>query len=322
VLPNLTPAERFTLPKLARALPVARRLLADCDLIHSTVEPFAPLAAWAAGSRPALFTAHGTYALLPVTARRPANWLYRRAFLRADAILCVSRYTEARLRAILPLAQTRVIPNGVDAQKLEAQLAQAERYPKTGPLVLALGALKPRRGTLHLVRAMARVRRDIPDARCVIVGRDDFDPAYTAQVQAEIAAHGLDDGAVTLAGFDPDPLAPARWYKTADVFAGPSLNIGGRFEGFGLVYLEAGLAGLSVIGTRDCGAEDAIDDGITGLLVSQARIDDELPNALIALLRDPARRTAMGAAGRAKARAQTWARAAEAVQAAYAEALG
>jgi glycosyltransferase involved in cell wall biosynthesis len=44
---------------------------------------------------------------------------------------------------------------------------------------------------------------------------------------------------------------------------------GGGFEGFGIVYLEAAAAGIPSIGSLDCGAEDAIQDKISGRLVSQ-----------------------------------------------------
>ena len=65
----------------------------------------------------------------------------------------------------------------------------------------------------------------------------------------------------------------------------------------GLV-LAAGAAGLPVIGTRDCGAEDAIDHQTTGLLVSQERLDSELPQAILRILTQPELAARMGAAGR------------------------
>jgi phosphatidylinositol alpha-1,6-mannosyltransferase len=78
------------------------------------------------------------------------------------------------------------------------------------------------------------------------------------------------------------------WYGSAHVFALPSLNVGWKFEGYGLAHLEASAAGLPVIGTTDCGAADAIDDGVTGLLVTQAQVAERLPAAIIRLLSDPA----------------------------------
>jgi glycosyltransferase involved in cell wall biosynthesis len=96
------------------------------------------------------------------------------------------------------------------------------------------------------------------------------------------------------------------WYAKSNVFALPSLNVDWKFEGYGLSLMEASTAGLPVIGTTDCGAEDAVDDGITGLLVSQTSIAFELPQALIRLLTDPALARRMGEAGRAKAQHNTW----------------
>jgi len=100
------------------------------------------------------------------------------------------------------------------------------------------------------------------------------------------------------------------------VFALPSINIGGRFEGFGLVYLEAGAAGLPVIGTLGCGAEEAIVDGETGFLVPQYDVE-ALAGAIIRLLTDADLRARMGAAGRARAAAFSWTNVAAQVRAVY-----
>jgi glycosyltransferase involved in cell wall biosynthesis len=127
---------------------------------------------------------------------------------------------------------------------------------------------------------------------------------YAAEVQAAIRHNGLQD-AVHLLGRVPDD-ALLEWYTAADVFALPSLNIGWKFEGFGLALLEASAAGLPVVSTRGSGTEDAVEHGVTGLLVAQTEIDTALPAALIRLLTDHALAAQMGAAGRAKAATLTW----------------
>ena len=80
--------------------------------------------------------------------------------------------------------------------------------------------------------------------------------------------------------------------KSFDLFAMSSVT-----EGLGSAMLEAMAANLAMVGTRAGGIPEAVDDGVTGLLVPPAD-DAGLATAIVTLLKDPARRQAMGAAGR------------------------
>lgn len=309
VLPAVDPLERGMLARQLRLALSARATLAGCDVIHSAVELYAPLGALVAGRRPLIITGHGTYVRLPARVGA-AGAVYRRAF-QHGTLACVSHYTAREAQIALPGMQTVVIGNGIDPGRF-AHLPPAE---KAGTTVLFVGAVKPRKGVLALVEAMAAVRHHHPNARCWIVGSLDQEPAYVAQVRAAIFDHGL-VGTVELLGRVPhDELL--RRYAQADVFALPSLNLGGRFEGFGLALLEASAAGLPVIGSRDCGAEDAVRDGETGLLIDQEGAAAGLAEAITRLLADAALRARMGEAGRAFAKAQTWDAAASALIALY-----
>ncbi|MCB9453822.1 MAG: glycosyltransferase family 4 protein [Anaerolineaceae bacterium] len=301
LLPAVSPRDRFFLPRLSFAAGRVRDALKDCDVIHSHIEPYAPLAVWLAGERPLFITGHGSYVRLPQTRRWPVGTIYRRSFA-AGTMVCVSHYTESVARALMPGLRTVVVNNGVDIERF-AHLPPLDT-PQRGPTVLAVGGVKARKGTLELVRAMAVIRRTLPEAQCVILGGQTAEPAYTEQVQAEIAALGLTD-CVHLPGHVPEHTLKA-WYGAADVFALPSMNDGWKFEGYGLVHLEASAAGLPVIGTTGCGAEDAVEDGVTGLLIPQDTIATALPKALLRLLHDPALARRMGAAGRERAARQTW----------------
>jgi glycosyltransferase involved in cell wall biosynthesis len=297
LLPTITPPDSAFLPRLVLAAPAARAAVRGCDVIHALAEPYAPLAAWIAATRPLFITAHGTYVRLPAQAF-PRGAFYRWAFRRGQ-LICVSRYTERIAREVLPDARTVVINNGIDALDL---LALA-REPDATPIILSVGAVKARKGTLELVQALTLVRRDVPDVQLIIVGALDLEPEYVAQVRAAIARLGLDE-VVALRG-RVDDAALHSLYRTAQVFALPSLNTGDGFEGYGLALLEASAAGLPVVSTRGSGTEDAVADGVTGTLVAQGDVD-ALAAALLQLLRDPALAAQLGAAGRAKARAQTW----------------
>lgn len=308
ILPAVDPMDGGMLAGMLRALPQVRTALKNCDLIHAAVEPYAPLGALVAGRRPLVVTGHGSYVLAPEQRRFPVGALYAWAY-RRGLMVCVSRYTARMAERAKPGIRTRVVNNGVDFEHFGA----VEHVGGGG--VLCVGAVKGRKGTLELVQAMALV----PDARCTIVGSVDTEPEYVQQVRNEIARLGLSDR-VTLEG-RVSAAELMRYYAEADVYALASKNVGWKFEGYGLSLLEASAAGLPVIGTTDCGAEDAVRDGVTGLLVAQNDLEHGLPDAISRLLADKDLARGMGAAGREYARGQTWAQVAQQMIALYKEAV-
>jgi glycosyltransferase involved in cell wall biosynthesis len=328
LLPAVNPFEDRMIFKMALQVPKTRQLLRECEVIHTAIEPYAPLAAWIAGRRPFFVTAHGSYIRLAEVRRWPISEVYRRAFVQAR-IICVSRYTEHVAQQALPGARTVVVNNGVDYERFAGQLPASSRQPpgaratllsRYSPLILSVGAVKARKGTLELVEAIARVRERIADVQCVIIGSLTAEPDYVARVKATVQQLGLSD-TVYLLGHVPDETL-LDWYRRANLFVLPSINDEWKFEGYGLVYLEASAAGLPVIGTTECGAEDAIDEGITGLLVPQSQIAERLPGAMIRILSDSELATRMGQAGREKASRQTWDQVAAQILALYNKAGG
>jgi glycosyltransferase involved in cell wall biosynthesis len=105
-------------------------------------------------------------------------------------------------------------------------------------------------------------------------------------------------------------------YREASVFLLLSQEVEGHFEGFGLVFLEAGAHGLPCVASRSGGIPDVVIDGETGLLVDPADADGA-GRAMIRLAGDPALSARMGLAGRARAEHLSWDRYAEEQWAAY-----
>jgi len=96
-------------------------------------------------------------------------------------------------------------------------------------------------------------------------------------------------------------------YQLCDVFAMPSRTLKDDVEGFGTVFLEAGLFGKPCVGTYSGGIPDAILDGETGLLVKEGD-QKQLANALRTILTDKALATRLGACARERVLSQfTWA---------------
>ncbi len=292
--------------------------MGDRDVVHALVEPYAPLGERLRRARrpgkacAAVVTAHGTYAIAPFR-----HWyqrrVYTRPFRRATAIACVSRYTASRVEQEVR-ATTRVIYSGVSLERF----GPADTPREAEPLVVCVGAIKPRKGQDVLVRAFARVRQAVPAARLVLVGAV-HNGAYAQRLRALVGQLGLDEAVSFEERVSDADLV--RWYRRAWLFALTPVNVGAHFEGFGLVYVEAGACGVPSVATRGNGAEEAVLDGETGLVVPQ---EDEAATteAVVRLLSDDALRERMGRAARRRAESLTWERTAEQYAALYEEVAG
>jgi phosphatidylinositol alpha-1,6-mannosyltransferase len=309
VLPSLIHSGRFSSIRILNQQAKVGRIAQNCDLVHVTAEPYVLAVP---RNYPLVVSAHGTY--VPKTSqRRGTGPLFRLAYKRAF-ILCGSRYTERQVKAILPNAWTRVITYGVDFDHYHRPIDPAHLPQKIGPTIVSVGQMKPRKGFHIVAKAMRGVREAVGDAQAVFIG-DNSETGYVENIKAQLATDGLTD-LVHILGRVPEETL-LGWYHTADIFALPTMNSDGRFEGFGLVYLEAGAAGLPVIGTYNSGGgEDAIHDGETGLLVPQDD-SDATADAIIRLLRDHDLRSRMSAAGIANAQENTWDKVAQRVVETY-----
>jgi len=251
-----------------------------------------------------------TYVHAKEVAARPR--LARFTLLNSDRIVAVSRYTCALAEQTgADMGRVTVIPPGVDWR----ELPQTERL--TTPSVVTVARLENEyKGHDVMVRALPLVRARLPRAQWVVVG----DGSLRRQIEQMAAAYAVAD-AVHLTGRVSDETRD-HWLDRAHVFAMPSrlpANRGGG-EGFGIVYLEAGVHGLPVVAGRAGGALDAVVDGATGLLVDPT--DHVLvADAISDLLIDRARAIRMGAAGNEHARAFAWPAIAGRVQSLMAEAV-
>jgi phosphatidylinositol alpha-1,6-mannosyltransferase len=165
----------------------------------------------------------------------------------------------------------------------------------SSPVVLCVSRLVPRKGQDTLIRSMEFVRNLVPDAVLVVAGGGPYRP----KLEAEAAR--APTGSVVLAGEISDEDAP-RYYAAADVFAMPCRSRWGglEVEGFGIVFLEAAATGKAVVAGRSGGADEAVVDEETGLLV-EGREPKAVALAVARLLTDRQIADRMGSAGRARA---------------------
>lgn len=156
-------------------------------------------------------------------------------------------------------------------------------------VILVAGRLTPLKGSVQLLRAVQRIFPDRPDARLLILTR------------ASPEQQGLTDDTfrdvlpqIVMGGWlEGETLAAA--YHLADAVAAPSICL----DVFPTVNLEAMAAGKPVVATCFGGSPEAVADGATGHIVQPFDIA-ALSGSLAALLDDPERAAAMGAAGRGR----------------------
>jgi glycosyltransferase involved in cell wall biosynthesis len=208
-----------------------------------------------------------------------------------------------RLIAISGAVREFLVAAGHDRRKLvtihygldELPRARSEPTPEQAgipdcvPLLLAVGRLIAQKDHASLVDAFAVVRERHPDARLAILGSGPLE----AELRAQIAQLGLQEAVVL-----PGRVEIRDWLARADVFVHSS-----RWEGFGIVLLEAMLASLPIVATRVSAVPEVVADGETGLLVDAGDAAG-LAAALERLLSEPALGRRLGDAGYARARAE------------------
>jgi glycosyltransferase involved in cell wall biosynthesis len=278
------------------------RRLAAClrrdppDLLHCylpAANVIGPLAARLAGVRPVVVSKR---ALCGYKERFPllrlveplGNRLADVVLVNSDAVRRDVERTERGWEG-----KFRTIRNGVAeiAPWTEAgrrAFREREGIPPGAKVVAAVSNFYPYKGHAELMDAAPAVLSRHPDARFVLVGRD----AGTLEATRRRAAEsGFPDAFL----FPGDRSDVADFLRAADLFVHPS-----REEGFSNAILEAMAAGLPVVAFAVGGNPEAVEGGRTGLL-APPRDAASLAAALCALLDEPERARAMGAAGRERA---------------------
>jgi glycosyltransferase-like protein len=165
-----------------------------------------------------------------------------------DLCLCVSEYWQAQVEQRYQIKTDRVT-NGVDVQRFRAnpagELALKQHLGLTGhPIYLTVGGIEPRKNSIALVEAFARVLEQFPHAQLVIAGGDTFFDVSPYREQFFDAVQKLNiplGQSLIIPGVVSADELPML-YRCADAFVFPSLK-----EGWGLVVLEAIATNLPVI---------------------------------------------------------------------------
>lgn len=257
---------RFFASSIRQARRAVTRLLAeeasDVLHVHQPFSGYGALRSDRARGLPCLYTFHSPAPLEYISRRgmtgmhRPGLlgragqvtlWAIERACLRrATRIHVLSDFSAALLWKLYRIPSDRIvkIPGAADLERFQpAPDRRAVRaslgLPPRSPVLLTVRNLEARMGLDMLVRAMALVRRRVPDVLLLIGGAG----SLRGPLESLAASLGLQEH-VRFLGFVPEQDLP-RYYQAADAFVLPTREL----EGFGLITVEALAAGTPVLAT-------------------------------------------------------------------------
>jgi glycosyltransferase involved in cell wall biosynthesis len=231
-----------------------------------------------------------------------------------DGIVEHFRLPPGRVRVILEAPDPIFRP--VSCARDPADILPTCSLPPGGRYLLYVGGLSPHKNLHLLIEAYRRLiaSREFETLRLLLVGDYVGDVFYSAyeSLRAAVAHHRLEDR-VCFTGFVPDDLLVDLYYR-AELLVLPSLE-----EGFGLPAFEAAACGTAVVASEVGPVATLL--GPAALTFSPHDVD-ALTDALLTLLKDPARRHAMGAEGHRRVSSFSWERAAAQAHAMFREVGG
>jgi glycosyltransferase involved in cell wall biosynthesis len=253
------PSPRDDLRSVAQLAGIVRRYRPDLVHAHgSKGGVMARLARVAAPRTPLVFTPHG-FAFAGHFSRRAERGAYRAAERAlaplASRTICVCE-AEARLaRSVGAGRRVRVVHNGIDPPSEIGPDPAVGSLREGGPLVGVVSGLRPGKGLETMIEAIALLRADGSSAQLVVAGEG----SERDRLERLAARLGVAE-AIHLPGHSRDPY---RFLAAVDVFALPSWA-----ESFPYSVLEAMAVGLPIVATDVGGVAEAIQDGVSGLLVA------------------------------------------------------
>ena len=217
---------------------------------------------------------------------------------KAKHIFCPNSYTAGLVKDFIGQenhGKVKVINPGIDININFNKYQNEEilkKYNLQDKIVLfTISRLVKRKGQDKVIEALKKIYMVNSDIHYFIAGKGENE-AYLKEIA------GICPNIHFLGSLSDDEKW--QWLKSSDIFIMPARDIEGDFEGFGIVYLEAALASLPVIGGNSGGVKDAIIDGETGLLVDSQSVDD-IAGAILKLAQDTKLRKRMGVQGRERA---------------------
>ena len=183
---------------------------------------------------------------------------------RADKIICANSFTAEQVKKFLNdnSGKIQTVNPGVDLEISQNANNDLRAYYKLygKKIILSVGRFVKRKCFDLVIKSLPELLKKHQNVFFVLIGAGEEKIYYEKLVQEfDLQKYVLIKEA--------DDYERNGWYRACDIFAMPARDIDGDYEGFGIVYLEAGLLGKAVL-AGDCGGvSDAVIHGVTGLTV-------------------------------------------------------
>ena len=192
---------------------------------------------------------------------------------KADSAISISKFSQKSLLKEVGL-KSEVVSNVIDNKRfhfgLNGSLVREELALGDNPVILFVGSIRPPKCIHLLIESFNIVKRNIPNAKLVIIGVITFGKYYEKLKK-------MSDNSVIFAGYVSDDELPS-YYAACDVYATASL-----WEGFNLPLAEAQACGKPVVAFDIGPHKEVVDEGKTGLLV-RPKDSEALADAIVKLL--------------------------------------
>lgn len=213
---------------------------------------------------------------------------------KANQIVCNSSYTLSLVKKVdVRLKEKCIVVNpGINIHityNIERVAQIKKKYNLRNKIILfSIGRLIKRKGFDKVIEIMPELIKEIPNLEYFIAGDGPSEEYLKNIAVSQKNVHFL--GNIS----DEEKWS---WLNLCDIFISPTREEDGNFDGFGITFLEANLAGKPVIAGDSGGVRDAVHDGVSGLLANPEN-SEEIKEAIIKLGRDENSRKKLGKQGR------------------------
>jgi len=233
------------------------------------------------------------------------RFLSKQILEKASLVICANSHTAQEVRKMFAkVSNVEVVNPGVeiDVPKISSEVivkCKAQNNLQEAFILLSVGRLVKRKGVDMVLSAISNIVSLIPNLQYVIIGNGP-EEMYLKNIIHQL---GLENNVRILSDINDEEKN--NYFASCDVFIMTARNIDGDYEGFGIVYLEAGLFSKPVISGKSGGVTEAVQDNVNGIVVNEEDVK-EIAQAILDLYNDDVLRQRLGAAGRVRSLEQSW----------------